>query len=477
MVVVVQALGEDEMPSACGIVLETEDITGSTTATSDDEDGDATSEPESDSSTEPDEEILGTSELQTIFNIVKNIVGEGMLSLSAGVAAGTGVITGAIIVFLFGGFLGYTFNVMGRVCHATGKNSHKECAKVVGGPILARGMAGVCMLKTASTCISYAIVVSQSVPRILAYLDVAGWYTERQIVLISVVVLVLLPLCLQRDLSCLSYTSLIGIICEVSVIVFMQIRLLDGSYQPGGTFYDSNEPADRPHGDRLKWPVTISTFILVSSVLTAFIAHYNAPKFYLKMANPSPEKWLRVVTVSFVISSGLYVWVMVVGYLTFRQSCQGLILNNYSDKDKFAAAARALMCVAVVFAFPLAFTGLRDSVLAVVGLRDRRRTFAAITIAILAAITSIACVVTDLGLLNSFGGAVFGSLITMIFPALLILLTAKKLPETKVFGRVEARMSWVVLGLGLVFMCLGCFVVVCNTYYPGVLRPHGSRRT
>lgn len=424
--------------------------------------------------TDPEEgvdeiKLKGTSLAQTIFNIVKNIVGEGMLSLPAGIAAGSGLIIGIIITTLFGGLLGYTFSLMGRMCHITGKKTHKGCGEVLSGPIFAEFMAVVCMVKTAFTCISYAIVIGESLSHTLHFFDLEGPLTTRSVTLMITVVVVLLPLILQRDLSLLSYTSLIGVLGELIVLIFMTTRYLDGSYQPGGKFYNSTLPEHQPsfpEGVDL-WGVSITTFVLFGSLSTAFLAHYNAPKFYSQLRRHSPERFNISVGVAFLFSYVVYVWVMIVGYLTFGSACNGLILNNYSDEDPGAVVARIAILVAVVFGFPLSFTGLRDNTISTFGLDGyRKRVFFFTTVMLLVPITTLGCAIDSLGLVNSLGGALMGSTITLIFPGLLCYMAFKQGQDKNELASYEKWGALVLVVLGAILVTFGSTISIMKAYFP-----------
>mmetsp|Transcript_832 Transcript_832/g.2624 ORF Transcript_832/g.2624 Transcript_832/m.2624 type:complete len:473 (-) Transcript_832:75-1493(-) len=434
-----------------------------------------------------DDDVHGSSMAQTVFNIVKNIVGEGMLSLPAGVAAGTGLVPSCLIASAFGLLLGSTFGMMGRVCHNTGAKSHKECGMLVCGPILAQTMAMTLMVKTGFTCVSYAMVLGGSYSRILHFFGLQGWFASKQAVLVLIVVCILTPLCLQRDLSALSYTSLFGICCEVFVASFMQWRLLDGSYSPIGKYYTAIKPKDRVYFGEVDRPelytASVTTFVLLASLSTAFIAHYNAPKFYVQMRRRSPERFSRAVAYAFSIALAIYCWVMIVGYLSFGEHCEGNILNNYADSDPGATAARIAIGFAVLFGFPLSFTALRDATLSAIGLlAERKRNFIPATICWLALVTLLGASLDDLGLVNSLGGAILGALITMIFPGLLMyyMLRADSQAvkaDKPVKGDCAqqrqmhaARTSaLIVVTLGVILLFVGTAVVLLRKFAPEVL--------
>eukprot|EP00930_Biecheleria_cincta_P046507 TRINITY_DN3207_c0_g1_i1.p1 TRINITY_DN3207_c0_g1~~TRINITY_DN3207_c0_g1_i1.p1 ORF type:complete len:604 (-),score=94.97 TRINITY_DN3207_c0_g1_i1:426-2237(-) len=407
--------------------------------------------------------------VQMLFNMVQNIVGEGMLSLPAGIAGGTGLLAGSLIAFFFCSLMGYTFAIMGRTCYATGEKTHKDCAAKVSGPGLAQTMAVVLMLKTVFTCLTYAIVIGESFSRIMQFFGVAGIMGTSQGTLITICVFVLIPLCLQRDLSALSYTSMVGCFGQVWVVLSMHIRYHDGSYRPGGQFYDAISEADKPDfsGGVMYWKTSAATFVLLGSLATAFIAHYNAPKFYSQLEDATPEKFTKVVMGAFGFAMVIYFWIMSVGYLTFGKASEGLILNNYSEKDSLITAARIAMGFAVTFGFPLGFTGLRDATMSVFDMAQDK--FVPVTLGLLSVIITGACFFHDLGLANSLGGAIFGALITLVFPGLLLYFTGYHQGVTEFSDRERKYGSAGILALGFSLMAFGSTLVIITRYFPEVL--------
>ena len=65
-----------------------------------------------------------------IFNLVKSIVGAGVLSLPAGIAAfgnaPSAVLPAVALICIIGGFSAYGFSLIGRVCSFTGGQSYRE---------------------------------------------------------------------------------------------------------------------------------------------------------------------------------------------------------------------------------------------------------------------------------------------------------------------------------------------------------------
>ena len=64
-----------------------------------------------------------------VFNLVKSIVGAGVLSLPAGIAAfgnaPSAIIPAVALICIIGGFSAYGFSLIGRVCSYTGGQSYR----------------------------------------------------------------------------------------------------------------------------------------------------------------------------------------------------------------------------------------------------------------------------------------------------------------------------------------------------------------
>eukprot|EP00913_Durusdinium_trenchii_P013062 g12262.t1 len=203
---------------------------------------------------------------------------------------------------------------------------------------------------------------------------------------LTVLVVILLPLCLLRDLSKLAFSSFFGLACEAGVVVFMIVRLVTGEYAPGGEFYNSQEP-----GTQLSWgdgdgPEILafdwSVFVLMLGCVGRHGAKPSWRKhggFYHQLRRRSSRSFLRATAGGYSIAVLLFATCMIVGYLTFGTNCQGNILHNYSPHDTWATVSRVAMLLATICGFPIAFTGLRTAALQLCGCGHRRRYWVPIT--------------------------------------------------------------------------------------------------
>ncbi|KAG7355537.1 transmembrane amino acid transporter [Nitzschia inconspicua] len=390
-----------------------------------------------------------------IFNLVKAIVGVGVLSLPAGVAA-FGSAPGAfipagILIALIGVLSGYGFQLIGKVCAYTGAKSYREAwSKTVGeGSSWIPAVSTTC--KTFLACLAFSMVLADTFSSLLE--------TPRNETLVGVTLLILLPLCLMKNLKSLAPFSLMGVMGMAYTAVAMTVRWIDGSYAMVGETHQGQFISQLPGYLRpkfgnlgMKSVFSPNALILVCMLSTAYMAHFNAPKFYLELRNNTLPRFNAVVGWSFGISIFLMGFITMVGFLTFGKACDGLVLNNYAGTDVWMGLSRIAVAVSLVFSYPLAFTGCRDGFLDLAKVSMEKRSSGLlnmVTIAILGVLTYLACSLTDVSFVLAFGGATLGNLLTYVYPALMYrAVVAQQNRKGEQLG-VSVAMVSAVLGLGM----------------------------
>ncbi len=240
--------------------------------------------------------------------------------------------------------------------------------------------------------------------------------------------MVLLPLCLMRSLHALAPFSALGLAGTLLTAAVMAIRLADGSYSPQGRFFSSLPVSLRPSfgvtsGLETLW--SPSSFILISMLSTAFVAHYHAPRLYQELEERSAKRFMFVVATAFSASSAIYVLMMACGYLTFGGSSTGFILNNYATTDPLAMLARLAVGVTLLTGYPLIFFALRDGIIDLFNLRRAASSplvLRAGSALLLLLLTGLAASLEDVGFVVSISGALCGCTLMFVFPAIMSML-------------------------------------------------------
>lgn len=363
--------------------------------------------------------------LPSVFNLAKTILGAGILSLPSGIAAFSDsrsslLVASALLMFM-GVMSAYSFSSIGRSCRLHGAKTFSEAWAKTFGPKSAVIISSVITFKTFFACLAYSIIIGDSFSSMLKSFGLPSALTQRSNVIMYIHALIIFPLCLQKNLDALKYTSILGIIGIAYCAVFMTYRLFDGSYLPGGSFFNTLTPALKPSFNKLGARIDSKLFVLISMISTAYVAHYNAPKFWTSLKNKTPKRYNTLVSLGFAFSFIMYMIVMWAGFLTFGGNSTGFILNNYSNKDNLATLARLAIGAGILCGYPLTFTALRDGIFDLMKVSENKRdalTFP-LTATVCTILTGCALVLKNVGLVVAFSGALIGAMLIYFVPAIM----------------------------------------------------------
>ena len=384
-------------------------------------------------SAKPDikQEAKGSTAELTV-SLVKSIVGGGVLAIPAAVSSlgdsPEHVLPVAVVLILvMGAINAYYFSLMGKVCDWTGATTFSQAWERTMGSETSSIFAAIISIKTALSCLAYSIILGesfQSLAMTSGFLDVT-----RTDALLAVTLTALVPLCLMRDLSSLAPFSLAGILGFAYTGAAMTLRAHDGSYhlapidavESGRFLFDVPDPNKPCFGET---GPEIQGLVLACTLATAFVSHYNAPRFHNEL---EPKEQFDTVTyTSFGISAALMAIIAVAGFTTFGIASAPVILNNYSPHDPLIFAGRVAIAASLVATFPFPFFGLRDSIWDAMGVPvDQRNSEEGdvnnvlLTISLLGLITAAALSVNDLSFLLSVGGGTIATAVYSVFPTLM----------------------------------------------------------
>lgn len=401
---------------------------------------------------------------QEVFNLIKGIVGAGVLTLPAGIAAfGTApsaVVPALALIAGIGALSGYGFALIGRVCALTSTTSYRQAWQVAVGEDSSWIPAWSVTLKTIFATLAYSMILGDTFQ---ALAMTAGYNLSKTTVLTSVTTLVLLPLCLLKNLSSLAPFSLLGSLGMIYTAIAMAIRYIGGDYAAGGKFAMSMPTRLRPRfGDiGAAGALSPSVAILIGMLSTAYMAHFNAPKFYTELKNNTIPRYLKVVSTSFAASILLFAVMAGLGFLTFGAASSGLILNNYSTSDSLMGIARIAVALSIVFSYPLAFVGARDGVLDLFQIKNRSTGFLnVLTVGILSCLTTAALIIPDVSFVLAFAGATLGNALIYIYPAIMFRGAIKKKKNPTSLQKKEVKVAMTSAVLGLVMGAMGAVKAV-----------------
>ena len=139
------------------------------------------------------------------------------------------------------------------------------------------------------------------------------------------------------------------------------------------------------------------------------MAHYNASKFLWELRDATLPRFYKMAASSFGISAVFMAIIAAAGFATFGGSCRSMILLNYSPQDVLINFSRFALFLSIFFGFPLAFVGVREQLLDLIGCHGKKRQDVStpLTLTILAAVTALAWNLRDIRVILALGGTFY----------------------------------------------------------------------
>ena len=421
---------------------------------------------------------------QLVINVVADLCPHGMLPLAYGISqeGSTGIVTALGLLSVFGSMSAYSMTAYADMATETNSNSISDLwAKLFN--VKTAWLADVAVF---SLCFGCCIFYSAFVGDIFAYLSSAigltGFLGKRWVALATISSTFLLPLCLLEDISSLQFSSMLGVCGILVTFATIAFRAFDGSYAPNSALAEAIGEKLRPSFPSPKFTLFKTgkgALVLANMMCVAFLAHYNAINYYKELENRSPRRYKVAIATGFGISLSIFAGMMILGYSIFGTACQPLILNNFHrTKDALATGARLAIGLAITFAYPLMFAGLKSSMFNLIdrpaaaaataptktAARESNKTIKqAAIIAALSSITAIAfkCGEEDVSLVLGIVGSVLGCGVAYVLPGALRLshMRSKKKAGLK-NGSVDIIVSHLLVALGLIFGALGVWITI-----------------
>eukprot|EP00931_Biecheleriopsis_adriatica_P052341 TRINITY_DN30434_c0_g1_i1.p1 TRINITY_DN30434_c0_g1~~TRINITY_DN30434_c0_g1_i1.p1 ORF type:complete len:411 (-),score=72.60 TRINITY_DN30434_c0_g1_i1:277-1509(-) len=322
---------------------------------------------------QPEEEGQGgLAPVPAAFNLMKNVMGSGILSLSAGVAAFSAnpraLLPATLLLAVPLGLLAaYTYYLVAQQCDASGTKSYGEAWSKIINERSGALISSLVTLECFSGCVAYTMILGDAFSLMLApHLPIA--VASRTSCILGITLFILFPLSRLRDLAPLAKFSLLGTFGIIYTAGFMGLRLFQGAYSGPGASFVGAVPG-MPLEASAPWMPNVSSLMLASIFSTAYMAHFNAPRMLQELRTPpappgSPDSpqdrkqrklrsFAKVVFAGYAAVISLSAFVMAAGFLTFGPAAQGNILDSYSVADPLAGLARVAIAASVLFGHPL----------------------------------------------------------------------------------------------------------------------------
>ena len=379
-------------------------------------------------------------------NLLKNMVGAGVFSLNAKCSAisSSALWPSCGLITLMAAWATYNFYMIAEACKLTSSSTYGEAWGRTVSESSKWIIQTVVTVAPIVSCLANSIVLTDILGLVYRSVGAPVWmYANRNSVIMLLTTTILYPLCVQKELSALKSVSAFGILGHLSAMAALGVRLWDKSYRVGGAFYKGSPleqaatmlaPAVPAAADWSK------VFVLASLLSYCFVCHYNAPRYYSELEGKEKDehKFLKMTALSYGSGALIYMGTMILGLRLFGPLSASFALNSFSISDPLGMVARVAFGSSVLASFPLIFLNMRNYFAASIfpGLRSDQIT--ALLLGFIALLTSM---VTDIGVVGSIAGALFGSSMMFIFPPLMYMGALRRTDMTSPVPRLRTKIA------------------------------------
>jgi len=395
----------------------------------------------------------------TTFLMINNTIGAGLLALPYTFKRSS-LIIGAVAM-LTTGLLNYSAMVLiSRSCEISGATSYTDLATLALGKRASTLIAAILSIYTLGSCASYVVLLGDALPEIA---DLAGAgssvYGSSTFLLAISSLVFLMPLSSMRNLKSLRFTAVGALLIILYTAGLIAIRAASNP---------RNASVVLVRGDD-------GLFIGIPVTMVSFTMHYNTPRLFFELKDRSTRKMASIGAVSFGAALVLYELTAYCGYSLFGADTKSDILANFNDNDTAANVARVGLAIVMIVSFPIVLNAFRAAVtsllpeswqrqiengdkndeevenggkesLGLFGLAERLArdwAFLLLTFALVALSLGTALAIPNLGLILGYKGALGGTLIVYVLPAVFyfVLLGRSKGDTSKVGSAVSIRTS------------------------------------
>jgi len=387
------------------------------------------------------EEEVGSTVSATVINLLKNMVGAGLLNVCIAFQYAS-VIGGTLVMFYSAFVCTAGFLIIGYCCSKTGAKTFRELWLKSMGAGTDKIVDAILFFHCLFSCVGYITMIGDFCVKSASGLLPGSILAERrEVSIILVTVFAIFPLSLYKNLDSLKQTSVIGLaITAVScAYIFYDVVAHAGEYEAIETL-----------GSHM-WYVKLDMFKSLALFNGSFSAHYNAPTYYAELKEKTFENYAKVTLISFAIATALFTSFGLAGFARFGDQVLGNVLKSYSADDPMIQLSWFFMMVSTVFNFPHAFQRMRSSFNALLN-KEPYWNFFPVTAFLLAISLYMGVAFKDIAVIKMIKGATLGVSIMFILPALFYL---KLNSDGKKFEGVSAERTSLMKVLCAVMMGTG----------------------
>ncbi|XP_078423976.1 sodium-coupled neutral amino acid symporter 1-like [Cetorhinus maximus] len=305
-----------------------------------------------------------TSTYMSVFNLSNAIIGTGLLGLSFALA-NTGI---ALFMFLLIGIALlslYSIHLLLQISVLTGSMVYETLGQLAFGKPGKFAVFGSTSLQNIGAILSYLFVVKKELPEVIQSFmgqnNSEEWYMVGNYLVILVTLIIILPLCLLKNLGYLGYTSGFSLACMIFfliVVIYKKTQLLCPLVSTNLSSFSCKTTCTAK-----SLVLNDKTVYALPTMAFAFVCHPSVLPIYRELEHRTCRKMEYVSAISFLSMFTMYLLTALFGYLTFYDHVNQELLLSYVDRsDKVILVLRLAVITAVVLTVPVLLFSVRSSI-------------------------------------------------------------------------------------------------------------------
>ncbi|XP_043564609.1 sodium-coupled neutral amino acid transporter 1-like isoform X1 [Chiloscyllium plagiosum] len=393
-----------------------------------------------------------TSMYMSVFNLSNAIIGTGLLGLSYAMA-NTGIIPFVFLLIVIATLSLYSIHLLLQISVLTGSMVYETLGQHAFGRPGKLAVFGSTSLQNIGAILSYLFVVKKELPEVIQSFtgqdSSEAWYLIDRNLVILVTLIIILPLCLFRNIGYLGYTSGFSLACMIFfliVVIYKQTQLsCDTSVSTNITDLVCTITCTPEY---FVW--NDKTVYALPTMAFAFVCHPSVLPIYRELKDHTCKKMQVVSTISFFSMFAIYLLTAIFGYLTFYNTVNEELLLSYRDHgDKLILILRLAVITAVVLTVPVLLFTVRSSIVLLV-LKGKFRWLHHFIITFFLLTGSSLLVIYIPSIMDVFAviGSTSANMLIFILPASLYLKLVKNEPQNS----WQRKGAMAFLAVGIIFM-------------------------
>lgn len=251
-----------------------------------------------------------------------------------------------------------------------------------------------------------------------------GDFLFKSAVMLSISVIIIFPLNIQKNISKLRYASFVGIASLIIIVLVLIIQL------PDYLSYNFSKPETKINiidfSNYFKSP-NFFFFKAAGTIFYAFSSHYGIFPIYERLKNHNERRINKVINRSIIIICIFFITIGVVGYLTDPVNTHDLIIkrdNLYNGVDYIMTICRLFVVIVLFAKIPNNYNSMRISLFNIFIKSNENeeislKTNLCLTIPVTLITAFVGVLYDKIDNIISFLGGFCASLISFILPAII----------------------------------------------------------